>query len=349
MSQAASSALVGIWRAADGLGLHPHDHGWRELYRLFAFGIASGAPLLCEAAVAGRHSRPAGSDTHLVTMLGIAVRRYVPELFAGELAVAPLPVRLDVLERGLHRRGDEVGQILRGRQNSFTGVRRFLVPQVIFGAYFADRPAPVRFADLGTGLGIMPRQLNCRQLFDRFVGDLAWPDGRPRYRGIPLATRHAVDRGPFPDLDWVRHCYGPSGYYSDLYRELVIAAQTPEVRRCLVRYHELDLTDRGELARFLRRHRINVVNLCYTLYEMTPGTRREVLETVAENLAPPALILVIEPRGELAEPGCTVTMYDQNGGAVPLCTVADGHFTGQVEPLAGYSEFVARHPISAAC
>ena len=50
-----------------------------------------------------------------------------------------------------------------GHSNSFTGARRFLLPQVLI-AHFARRRGlrEVRFLDLGTGLGVLPRQLNHR-------------------------------------------------------------------------------------------------------------------------------------------------------------------------------------------
>jgi hypothetical protein len=63
-------------------------------------------------------------------------------------------------------------------------------------------------------------------------------------------------------------------------------------------------------------------------------------------MLPPRVIIVTEPIAELAQPGCTVTLYDDSRSAPQrLCVVSDGHFRGDVLPLADYASFVARHPV----
>lgn len=344
-------AVASVGAAATRLGRHPQDHGWRELYRLLAHGLDRGqtsAPQLYGVVTGALAARPTGSPTHLVTLLGIAVRSLAGARFPYLVSDRPRSHRLAALEELLRRHRQRVDHLLTRRQNSFTGPRRFLVPQVLLAAYFARQPQLATFADLGTGLGVLPRQLNCRTLFDRYAPDLAWPDGRvPAFRPIPLAARYGVDRGPFPDRGWVRCCFGPSDYYTTQYAELVGALALPEVRAAEVGYHELDLTDRAALRWFLTGRRVNAANLCYVLYQLDPASRDRVLATVAESLAPPGLVIVTEPAAGLAEPGCTVTMTDHAHPApVPLFAISDGHFTGTVRPLAGYPAFAARYPLT---
>lgn len=334
--------------AAAGLGQHPHDHGWRELYRLFAYGLADGqAPHLTDVLRHARARRPSHSPVHLVTLLGIAIQSLAGDSFPALVGDdRPVADRLASLEQLLAEHRPQIDRLLRHRQNSFTAARRFLVPQVLLAAYFAQQDRPAIFADLGTGLGILPRQLNSKALYERFADELEWPDGRPVFQPIPLVGRFGVDRGPLPDLDWVRSCYGPSAYYTAQYHELTEALDVSESHAADVRYEALDLTDLPGLRRFVFRHRINAANLSYTLYELQPDARAEVLATLAETLHEPALIIVTEPNEELTQPGCTVTVRDRDHpDGLPVCTVSDGHFRGRVTPLAGYREFVGSYPI----
>jgi hypothetical protein len=341
-------AVERVRTAARKLGQHPQDHGWRELYRLFAYGLDRDdqAPRLVAAVIRASGRRTGNSAVHLVTLLGIAVRTLAGSRFGELVGDRPAADRLAALEELLARYPREVDQVLALRRNSFTGARRFLVPQVLLAAYFARWEHPVRFADFGTGLGVLPRQLNSRTLFDRFAGDLTWPGGRPVFQPLRLAARFGVDRAPLPDLAWVRSCYGPSAYYAAQYLELTEILDLPEVRTAEVEYVELDLTDHTALRRFVQERRVNVANLCYTLYEIEPTERAGILDTLAEALSDPGLMIVTEPNDDLTRPGCTVTVRDRAGPArLPVCAVSDGHFRGQVTPLAGYREFVDNYPI----
>jgi hypothetical protein len=335
--------------AAVQLGQHPHDHGWRDLYQLFGYGLGDErhAPHLADVVRQARARRPSHSPVHLVTLLGIVVKSLAggayPSLVGDDRPVAD---RLASLEELLDRRRARLDLLLAHRQNSFTAARRFLVPQVLLAAYFARQDRPATFADLGTGLGILPRQLNSKTLYERFADELVWPDGRPVFQPVPLAGRFGVDRGPLPDLDWVRSCYGPSAYYTAQYHELTAALDIPEVRTADVRYLALDLTDLRALDRFIDRHRVNAVNLSYALYELEPETRAAVLATLTAALHEPALIIVTEPNEELTQPGCIVTIHDRDHpNGLPVCTVSDGHFRGRITPLAGYQQFVGHYPI----
>lgn len=344
---ASAWAAEAVGTAARRLGTHPYDLGWRELYRLFGYGLADrAAPQLTQVVTTARATRPDGSDPHLVTMLGIAVKTVAGEAFPQLVGEAPAADRLALLERLLERHRPQIETLLSCRQNSFTGARRFLVPQVLLAAYFAgDRP-PARVADLGTGLGLLPRQLNAASQFDRFAPDLAWPGGQPAFRMVPLAARYGVDRPPLPDLAWVRECHGRSGYYREQYRELTEVRRAPEVQDAAVCYVALDLADQAALRRFLVEQRINTVLLCYVLYEIAPATRAAILATLRESLSDPGLVVVTEPHAALSRPGCTVTVWDHDDpDPSPVCEISDGHFRGQVAPLAGYHDLVRRYPI----
>lgn len=338
------SAVATFQAAARRLGEHPQDHGWRELYRLFAAGLAGDrTPRLAALVAAVRTARPDSGDEHLVTLVGIALRQAAGPPVAELTDDRPVERRLAHLERLLTTYGDEVARLVADRQNSFTSPRRFLVSQLLLARYFTTHRAAARVADLGTGLGVMPRQLNSPRVFRRFAADLRWPGGTPEYRPIPLARRYGVDRGPFPDLAWVRACHGPSGYYQERFTELLEVLAVPEVAAAEVDLVELDFTDPAGLRRFLRRHRINAVNLCYTLYELTPPERERVLSVLRETLPVPGLVIVTEPHRDLTRPGCTVAVLDTTRpgpGLRPVCTVSDGHFRGEVRPQEGYDEFL---------
>ena len=341
-------AVAEFQAAARRLGDHPQDHGWRELYRLFDAAVASGqAPELVDlVATAAAARSPTSSPSHLVTVVGIAVRSLAGQETTTLIGTGPIGPRLRALEELLARHRSAVRQLVARRQNSFTGARRFLVPQVLLAAYFARRDTLAHIADLGTGLGIMPRQLNSRTLFHRYAPDLPWPEGQPSFAAIPLGQRHGVDRGPLPDLSWVRTCYGPSAYYDTQYQELLDALAVPEVADAPVRYHEFDLADTTTLARFITAHRINTAVLCYSLYQFQPVDRAAVVDTLAATLDDPGLILIIEPTDDLTRPGCVVTIQDrQRPDPRPVCIVSDGHFRGRVTLAAGYREFVADYPI----
>ncbi|WNV88532.1 hypothetical protein [Umezawaea sp. Da 62-37] len=338
--------LTAVRAAANKLAQHPQDHGWRDLYRLIGFGLSSSSPQLRKLFLENANSQRDSSATHLITLLGISLKIVAVDLF-DELRTKDKPEScLDSLEAVLAEHGDHIAAILSSRRNSFTGARRFLVPQVVLGAYFANG-YPVDFADLGTGLGVLPRQLNAQRLYNTFKTGLRWAGGTPSFQPIPLRSRFGVDQGPLPRIDWVRACYGTSPYYEGLYRELMATFDDPDVRASEVGYSELDLLDTDDLRAFIRRNNINAVNLSYTLYELTPESRTRVIDTLLDVLRPPGVAIVTEPHAELTRPGCTVTVYDQSTASpMTIVTVSDGHFTGRVDPLPDYEQFTTLHPIT---
>jgi hypothetical protein len=334
------SELTLAIQAASRLGQHPQDHGWREVYRLFAYGLTEGAPELTGAVQRFHQSRPADSFTHLFTLLGIALKDVSAELLGHLTDDRPPRQRLVELEAALRTRRHVISQILATRRNSFTSARRFLVPQVILGSYFRLVDEPARFADLGTGLGILPRQLNSARLYERFSSDLIWPGGIPAFAPIPFESRFAVDRGPFPNIDWVRSCYGVTEYYSGLYRELIAAMESDDVQRASVTQVDLDLLNAGHLGAFLAGQRVNAVNLSYVLYEVDPASRPGIIAAIRRSIGPPGLVVIMEPHDELGARGCDVTVFDQRiESPLRICAVSDGHFKGKVAPLEDFDEF----------
>src|SRR5436190_1471280 len=105
-------ALDDVVSAAAKLGQHPQDHGWRELYRLLASGLAAGAPRLTLVLARGHQRRPTMSGTHLVMLFGIALKWIAPAAFARLISTEPLDSRMTLLESLIRRHRDEVDRIL---------------------------------------------------------------------------------------------------------------------------------------------------------------------------------------------------------------------------------------------
>jgi hypothetical protein len=334
--------------AANGLGYHPQDHGWRSLYRLFSHGLHNYSPQLTGVLLAHQKQRPVLSATHSLTLLGIALKVAAPGPFGYVSADGPADARLGALEEIILEHRVRIGSILNSRQNSFTSARRFLLPQVLLSAYFAVfREGDVNFADLGTGLGVLPRQLDSARQYKAFARDLVWPGGIPEFREISLASRLGADRGPLPDLDWVRSCHGQSDYYRALYGELVDSFSAPDIAGTEVRLEELDILEPDAMAHFIRRHHINAANLGYVLYELERGQRAEVIDMLVRELRPPGVLIVTEPHNELHGQGAVVELF-HNGSRKPhdICFVSDGHFKGHVIPLDDYDKFTRDYPIT---
>jgi hypothetical protein len=132
------SPLETLRAAADGLAHHPHDHGWRSLYELFLYGLNNSAPQLKHSLIEAYQARPL-SATHLLTLLGIALKATSGDQFAYLVSTQPVIERLSVLESVLRAQSRHVSSLLLSRQNSFTCARRFLVPRVLLSAYFAKQ------------------------------------------------------------------------------------------------------------------------------------------------------------------------------------------------------------------
>lgn len=336
-----------IKAAAALLGNHPQDHGWREFFRLIHRALDEPSPALREVIALSVAQQPSHAASHLINLLGIAIKSLDARRFDELSRPTDVPPRLAMLQELLQEHRAEVVAIISRRRNSFTATRRFLLPQVLLSAFFARHHVPdMCFADFGTGLGIMPRQLNSERLYSMFCTELSWPGGIPRFRTVPVRRTIGVDRGPLPDLAWVRACYGSSNYYTKLWEELLFTLDVLAEERATTEFYELDLLDVSSLTAFLRDNPVHAANLCYVLYEIEPGQREKIIHTLLEGLRPPGIIIVTEPRGELSRQGCDVVVHCQDRSTpYRLCTVSDGHFTGQATPLPDYAEFTAKYPI----
>jgi hypothetical protein len=332
--------------AAKGLAEHPQDHGWRTIYRLFDHALRHSAPELEQLLVDCYTSRPT-SSAHLLTLLGIALKLEFPSDFALLIEDRSYEYRTAQLEIVLGQHLDTFRKILLNRQNSFTCARRFLVTQVLLSSYFRhSQGTPLNFADLGSGLGVLPRQLNSRRLYEHFGPGLTWPGGTAEFGYIPLTSVFAVDRGPLPDLGWVHACYGGSGYYAELYKELLLTLADPDVVNAQVTSADVNLVDPEAIVRFIDVNQINVANITYVLYELPVEQRRLILETVISHLRPPGVLIVTEPCGDLQRQGCVVEFYGYRSlDPLTLCFVSDGHFKGYVIPLDDYEGFIRTRPI----
>lgn len=89
-----------------------------------------------------------------------------------------------------------------------------------------------------------------------------------------------------------------------------------------------------------------MANLTYVLYELESAKRSAVVEMLARELYPPAVILVSEPCRELHAQGAIVEFFHA-GNTAPqiLCFVTDGHYKGYVLPLEDYDSFIGKYPI----
>ncbi|MEE1938976.1 hypothetical protein V1L54_06030 [Streptomyces sp. TRM 70361] len=326
------------------------NHGWSVVHESLGrlAGRASAASLDTVLAAAWR-VRPAISDAHLITLLGIALRTvaahdaeaarvFRPELAAGD--------RVRVLERTLERHRDEITGIVTEHSNSFTGARRFLVPQLVIGAWAEHRRVEaVRLADLGTGIGLLPRQLNNRTVFDRFAPDLAWFPYTPPFRPVPLTARTGVDVPPLPTLEWVRGCHGPSRYYTERFAEVVWSLEQTAAEAAELELLPLDILDPAALTEFLRTHRITVATCNFVLYQYDEATRERVIAAITAGLGRPGLLLSMEPGHELRRMGACVRGYRAGSTtALHIADVSDAHFLGRVTLGPGFAELTGADP-----
>ncbi|MFH8448452.1 hypothetical protein ACH4CD_04365 [Streptomyces fungicidicus] len=328
--QALSEAVADMCRHQQG------SHGWSAFHEcLGAVAAAPEAGGLDRLLASLWRSRPAISDAHAITLLGIAVRHHVlrhgapGEVFDPRL---PLALRASALMDLLERRGEAVARHMESYSNSYTGARRFLLPQLVIGAFAEHFAVPgVRLLDLGTSIGLLPRQLNNEAVFRRFAPDLRWRPAAPPYRSIPLEFVCGVDRPPLPTLDWVRTCHGPSDYYERRFEEVLWSLEQSRKPGHDVVLRPLDLMDSPRLAAFLTDHRVNVVTCNFVLYQYGEDVRRELVRTVTGALDAPGLLLLMDPSHALARQGCTVHAY-RDGSAEPLhiADVSDAHFMGDV-------------------
>ncbi|MFC9153780.1 hypothetical protein ACFTT0_02140 [Streptomyces bauhiniae] len=313
------------------------NHGWAVLHEGLAGVAAAEGPTALDALLAEVWlKRPYITDAHAITLLGIAVQHHTlhdggpSEVFDAK---TPLPVRVRLLAGLPKERRAELTRLMAEHSNSYTGARRFLVPQLVIGAFARARGIErVRLMDLGTSIGLLPRQLNVEPVFDRFAPDLRWHPAAPPFRRIPLEYVCGVDRPPLPTLEWVRACHGPSDYYEQRFAEVLWSLdQAKTAGRYDVPLRPLDLLDVRALADALTSARINVATCTFVLYQYAEDVRRRVIDTVVGALDRPGLLLVMDPSHGLARMGCSVHAYvDGSTEALHVADVSDAHCMGDV-------------------
>ncbi|WEH41346.1 DUF2332 family protein [Streptomyces sp. AM 2-1-1] len=338
-----SARKISLLKVLDDMGKHQQgNHGWSLFHEsLSRVARHDRSPGLDRVLAAVWSQRPDISDSHAVTLLGIAVRQLAREGGPEDVFRAAVPAgrREAALARVLEENAAEVTRLMESHSNSYTGARRFLLPQLVVGAFAHGRGIErVRLLDLGTSIGMLLRQLNNRVIYERFAGDLHWDPVSPPYREIPLDFLCGVDRPPLPTLDWVRTCHGPSDYYERRFEEVLWSIdQSGTAGEPLIR--ALDILDLAGLSAFLKAHDINVVTCNFVLYQYSADVRKQIIETVTEALKAPGMLLSMEPSHELTRMGCVVHAYRAGGeGPLHLADVSDAHFMGEVTVHEGLDE-----------
>ncbi|WP_075731057.1 DUF2332 family protein [Streptomyces acidiscabies] len=338
--QALLTALADMRRHEQG------SHGWSLFHEcLSAVADSRSCEGLDHVLSAMWRRRPYISDAHAITLLGIAVRQlalrggYPADVFRPDL---PASHRVSALAWTLSERTRELLRLMEDHSNSYTGARRFLLPQLVVGAFAAFHGVrEVRLLDLGTSIGLLPRQLNNKVIYDRFAADLRWRPAPPPFRVIPLEYVGGVDRPPLPTLEWVRACHGPSDYYERRFEEVRWSLEQARSTGTEVDLRALDMLDLAALEAFLRDHRINVVTCSFVLYQYAGPVRAQVVDTVTRALGSPGMLLSMEPRHALARMGSVVYAY-RDDSTLPLhvADVSDGHFVGTVTVHDGLAELL---------
>jgi len=322
------------------------SHGWSLFHESLSEVAESAAGGGLDRVLSAMwRQRPDISDAHAITLLGIAVRQLAlqdggpADVFRAELSASR---RAPALARALSERAPDVLRLMENHSNSYTGARRFLVPQLVIGAFAAARDVrEVRLLDLGTSVGLLPRQLNNTVIYDRFAADLRWHPAPPPFRTIPLGHVGGVDRPPLPTLAWVRACHGPSDYYERRFEEVRWSLE--QAAGTEVELRPLDLLDLTAVEEFLRARRINVVTCNFVLYQYAEDVRLQVVEAVTRALGSPGVLLSMEPSHALTRMGCVVRAY-RDGDTRPLhvADVSDGHFMGTVTVRDGMAELLGQ-------
>ncbi|WP_328472976.1 hypothetical protein OHA21_11305 [Actinoplanes sp. NBC_00393] len=325
---------------------HPHDHGWHPFYAvldsLFAAEEKAGHGPLTRITETCYENRPSLTVSHFVTLLCIALKEMSGDWRNAPVFDRTLPVeqRAEVLRDEIDDNRKTILERVLTRQNSFSSARRFLIPQVLISHFAARTRMSVRLADLGTGAGLLPRQLNSRSNYERFAPGLTWQGWEPSFVEVDYAERWGVDRTPVEDKAWIRHCYGPSAYYDERYEELAWAFDQPEVLDAKLHMADVDLLGPDKLARFLRENRFNVVTCSFVLYQYEQAARETIIAAVVGALPPQGLFVSLEPTGDLLTPGAAIRAYHP-GDATPLDIgeVSDGHCIGKVTAGSDFDAF----------
>lgn len=325
--------------AAMSMSEHPQDHGWREIYYHIAQALRNDAESLM-VLVNKTPSIQALAPAYIIGLMAISLQQLWRSHGRGrDPAYRQLPSS-EITKLAISHRL-ELSSILANHRNSFTGARRFLVPQVLLAKHFAEsNHEPIGILDIGTGIGILPRQLDSRECFQRFASNLTWPRESPTFSKIGIEIRFGMELDPIPDLAWVRDCYGPSEYYDRLFEEMREALAMPEVQAASLTVVNQDARDLPRLAQFIADQNISAVTAVYSLYQYLPSVRQAIAHTIHQSLPPDGIFIDIEPHPTLDRPGCVVDAWINGvSDKLTVCVVSDGHFRGLVLAAENYDRF----------
>lgn len=325
--------------AASSMSQHPQDHGWREIYNQIANTLSRDAePLMVPV-----NSIPAVQSlapAYVIGLVAISLQQLWQKHGQGRDSVHRRLPGTEIVNLATDYR-IELSSILAKHRNSFTGVRRFLVPQVLLARHFeGSSREPISFLDIGTGIGVLPRQLDSPACFRRFAHDLTWPDRAPEFSKIGISARFGIELSPIPDFSWLRDCYGPSEYYDLLFQEMRETLAMPEVQTADLTIVNQDARDLAALSQFIGDKNISAVTAVYSLYQYAPHVRQAIVTTIHRRLPPGGIFIDIEPRPALDQPGCLVEAWIHGmGDKQTVCVVSDGHFRGLVMAAKDYDRF----------
>lgn len=327
--------------AALSMSQHPQDHGWREIYHQIARTLGSAAE--AESLMIPVNNIPdvqSLAPAYVVGLVAISLQQLWQNHGQGKSPVHRRLPGVEIVNVVTDHR-IELGCILARHRNSFTSVRRFLVPQLLLARHFArSSPAPVSLLDIGTGIGVLPRQLDSPGCFERFAPDLSWPEGAPEFSEIGIGARFGMELSPIPELGWVHDCYGPSEYYDLLFQEMRETLAMPEVQATSLTFVNQDARDLTALSQFIAAERISAVTAVYSLYQYPSHVRQAIASTIHRCLPPGGIFIDIEPHPALDRPGCVVEAWIQGvSDKLTVCVVSDGHFRGFVAAAKDYDRF----------
>lgn len=325
--------------AALSMSQHPQDHGWREIYKQIAQTLSNNAQSLMDP-VKSIPDVQSLAPAYVIGLVGISLQQLWQNHGHGRDPTHRQLPGAEIVNLATDRRV-ELSSILARHRNSFTGVRRFLVPQLLLATHFRlSSEEPISFLDIGTGIGVLPRQLDSPKCFRRFAADLTWPEGARDFSEIGIGARFGMELSPIPDLGWVHGCYGPSEYYDLMFQEMRDTLAMADVQAANVTFVDQDARDLVALSEFIADENIAAVTAVYSLYQYSPRVRQDIANTIHRCLPPGGIFIDIEPHPALDRPGCVVEAWIQGvDDKLTICVVSDGHFRGLVIAAKDYDRF----------
>ncbi|MEW8048833.1 MAG: hypothetical protein AB2809_00530 [Candidatus Thiodiazotropha sp.] len=296
---------------------------------------------LLEACESNKHH---STTFHSLTVIGMGCKYLVDSLGFDEYqaifddASDPKP---ELLNSFLKENLERVTELVINGNNSFTSARRFILPQILFSRFFSQKSVSVNFADLGTGGGALPKELNNKVLYDKYNKDLIWP-GKATYPFMPLNLEKAYGIEKNFNAAWVRSCFANSNYYDQLYSDFQDANNSSHDHE--VNYVELDALESTALSDFLTQNRINAITCNFMLYQYKNTYKKKIIDAVLSNLSAPYIFLIVDPFEDYAVPGCSVGMYvSEHMEYLNFARISDSHYKGDITPDSDYYLFAGKY------